>query len=332
MCQELVARGHEVTLFAAPGSHSDARLRTPLEAAHPHEIGSSMVESDCVACAWGEIDLAAELGPAFDVVHDHSGFTALAMADRIAAPVVHTIHGAFVEETAPFYRRHGHKARLVAISRSQALSAPARVRIADVVPNPVVVERWPLRTEKQDYLLWVGRMDPVKGAHRAIRAARLAGRRLVLAGPCPSRTGAALPQVVEPQIDNVSVRYIGEVGGVEKLGCACFAARAVHRLDSIDAADCRASVAARYGHIDHRIGLRGRLPAGDPSRLPARGVGTAPGSPHTLPSPPRSALMLGIAPSTRPSPATACIGIPGDTPCTRARTCDRSRRWFLTRG
>jgi glycosyltransferase involved in cell wall biosynthesis len=300
LCQELVARGHEVTLFAAPGSHSDARLRTPLEAAHPHEIGSSMVESDWVACAWGEIDLAAELGQAFDVVHDHSGFTALAMADRIAPPVVHTIHGAFVEEAAPFYRRHGHKARLVAISRSQALSAPAGVRIADVVPNPVVVKRWPLRTEKQDYLLWVGRMDPVKGAHRAIRAARLAGRRLVLAGPVQAGQEAYYHRLVEPQIDNASVRYIGEVGGVEKLGwfadaaallmpiswrepfgmvmveaLACGTpviafpegaateividgvngmlvadeaemASAVHRLDSIDAADCRASVAARY--------------------------------------------------------------------------------------
>jgi Glycosyltransferase Family 4 len=90
LCEELVARGHDVTLFAAPGSRTDACLRTPLEAAHPDEIGSSLVESDCVACAWEEIDLAAGLGQAFDIVHDHSGFTALAMADRIDAPVVCT--------------------------------------------------------------------------------------------------------------------------------------------------------------------------------------------------------------------------------------------------
>jgi len=48
---------------------------------------------------------------------------------------VHTIHGPFDRETAPFYQRHGHKARLVAISRTQADSAPAGVRIIDVVPN-----------------------------------------------------------------------------------------------------------------------------------------------------------------------------------------------------
>jgi glycosyltransferase involved in cell wall biosynthesis len=125
LCEALVERGHAVTLFAAPGSRSAARLRSPLETAHPDEIGSSLYESDHVACAWDAIDLAAELGEPFDVVHDLLGFTALAMADRVSAPVVHTLHGPFVEETGPFYQRHGRKARLVAISRSQAKSAPA---------------------------------------------------------------------------------------------------------------------------------------------------------------------------------------------------------------
>src|ERR1035441_3035229 len=67
LCEALVARGHDVTLFAAPGSHSSARVRTPLEAAHPHEIGSSLCESDHIACAWAEIDRAAQRGEAFDV-------------------------------------------------------------------------------------------------------------------------------------------------------------------------------------------------------------------------------------------------------------------------
>ena len=68
LCEALVARGHEVTLFAAPGSHSAARVKSPLEAAHPDEIGSSLCESDHVACAWDEIDRAAKLGEPFDVV------------------------------------------------------------------------------------------------------------------------------------------------------------------------------------------------------------------------------------------------------------------------
>ena len=140
-------------------------------------------------------------------LHDHSGFTALAMADRVDVPVVHTIHGPFDRETGAFYQRHGRKARLVAISRSQADSAPAGVRIADVVPNPIAVDRWPLRTEKQDYLLWVGRMDPVKGAHRAIEAARLAGRTLVLAGPVQTGHEQYFREQIQPHVDGRRVHY-----------------------------------------------------------------------------------------------------------------------------
>jgi len=216
LCEALVARGHDVTLFAAPGSRSSACVQALLDAAHPDTIGSSLHESDHVACAWEQIDLAAERGRAFDVVHDHSGFTALAMSDRVDAPVVHTIHGPFAGETVRFYQRHGRKAHLVAISRSQAQSAPAGVRISDVVPNPIAVERWPLRCEKQGYLLWIGRMDPVKGAHRAIEVARLAGRPLVLAGPVQAGQEDYFQKSIEPHVDGRWVHYIGEVGGTSK--------------------------------------------------------------------------------------------------------------------
>jgi glycosyltransferase involved in cell wall biosynthesis len=216
LCEALVGRGHEVTLFAAPGSRSAARVYPVLEDAHPDEIGSSLYESDHVAEVWARIDAAAERGLRFDVLHDHSGFTALAMADRVPVPVVHTVHGPFDSHTAPFYRRHGRKALLVALSRTQAESAPVGVRIADVVPNPIVVDRWPLRTEKQDYLLWIGRMDPVKGAHRAIEAARRAGRTLVLAGPVQSGQEQYFREHVEPHVDGRRVHYVGEVAGVAK--------------------------------------------------------------------------------------------------------------------
>jgi glycosyltransferase involved in cell wall biosynthesis len=216
LCEELVARGHDVTLFAAPGSRSSARVRTLLDAAHPDTIGSALYESDHVARALDAIDEAAERGVPFDVVHDHSGFTALAMATRASAPVVHTLHGTLAEDMARFYTRHGHKALLVAISRSQVEHPPPGVRVAAVVPNPIAVDRWPLQTVKDDYLLWIGRMDPVKGAHRAIQAARRAGRPLVIAGPVQTGQADYFREQIEPHIDGRRVRYIGEVGGIRK--------------------------------------------------------------------------------------------------------------------
>ena len=216
LCERLVARGHEVTLFAAPGSRSAARVHPLLEAAHPDTIGSALQESDHVASAFDAIERAAAGGAPFDVVHDHSGFTAVAMAARVGTPVVHTLHGPFVGETARFYARHAHKVELVAISHSQIDHAPEGVRAAGVVPNPIVVDRWPLRREKDDYVLWIGRMDPVKGPHRAIEAARLAGRPLVLAGPVQTGQADFFREHVEPHIDGRLVRYVGEVAGAAK--------------------------------------------------------------------------------------------------------------------
>lgn len=216
LCEELVARGHDVTLFAAPGSRSPARVHTLLQAAHPDMIGLALHESDHVAGAFDAIDEAADRGAPFDVIHDHSGFTALAMSSRVSTPVVHTLHGTLTGASAHFYRRHAHKAQIVAISRSQLEHAPAGVRAAAIVPNPIAVDRWPLCTEKDDYLLWIGRMDPVKGAHRAIEAARIAGRPLVLAGPVQSGQADYFRERIQPHIDGQQVRYVGEVTGTAK--------------------------------------------------------------------------------------------------------------------
>ena len=213
LCDKLVARGHDVTLFAAPGSRSRAHVHCPLESPHPHTIGSALHESDHVASALDEIDRTARRGRPFDVIHDHSGFTALAMSARAGTPVVHTLHGPFTKQTAGFYVRHGHKAHLVAISHSQFELAPGGVRPVAVVPNPLVVEDWPLLRDKQDYLLWMGRMDPVKGAHRAIAAARMCGQRLVLAGPVQSGQQEYFAREVRPHIDGEQIVYAGEVGG-----------------------------------------------------------------------------------------------------------------------
>ncbi len=216
LCDELVARGHEVTLFAAPGSHSAARVCSPLEGTHADQIGSSLYESDHVGAAYDAVDRAGAEGRPFDLVHDHSGFTAVAMASRVSVPVVHTLHAPFNDETCPFYARHGHKARLVAISDFQRKHAPPGVRVADVVPNPIRVEDWPFREDKHDYLLWVGRMDPAKGAHRAIAAARAAGMPLVLAGPVQPGQEEYFRREIEPHVDGRKVAFVGEVGGVRR--------------------------------------------------------------------------------------------------------------------
>jgi glycosyltransferase involved in cell wall biosynthesis len=215
LTEALVARGHDVTLFSAPGSVSRAAVVTLLASAHPDEIERALYEVDHVGLAFDRIDLAA-LADRFDVIHDHCGFTGLAMANRIATPLVHTLHGPFDPSTSAFYSHHGHKGTLVGISRAQLRSAPPGLAALGPIPNPIDLGAWPRHERTGDYLLWIGRMTPEKGPHRAIAAARAVDAPLILAGVIQPGQQEFFDREVAPHIDGDRVRFIGEVGGSAK--------------------------------------------------------------------------------------------------------------------
>jgi glycosyltransferase involved in cell wall biosynthesis len=215
LTEALVGRGHDVTLFCAPGSASRATVVNLLPESHPDEIERALYEVDHVGQAFDRIDLAAD-GDRFDVIHDHCGFTGLAMAGRIDTPFVHTLHGPFTAETAAFYKQHGHKAELVGISQAQLASAPPGLGPLRSIPNPIDLAAWPLVERKGDYLLWVGRMTREKGPHRAIAAARAVDVPLVLAGVIQPGQQAFFDREIAPHVDGDRVRFVGEVDGSVK--------------------------------------------------------------------------------------------------------------------
>jgi glycosyltransferase involved in cell wall biosynthesis len=216
LAEGLVERGHDVTMFAPPGSESPADVQVPLDRPHPDEIGLSLHEADHVARAWAALDEAAAAGAPFDVLHDHAGFVAVAMADRFGTAVVHTLHGPFTRDTSRFYGAHAGKATFIALSRAQRADGPPELAAAHVIPNPIRVEEWPFRADKGDHLLWIGRIEDIKGPHRAIAVARAAGLPLVLAGPVQPGQEEFFATEVEPHIDGDAVRYAGELGAEEK--------------------------------------------------------------------------------------------------------------------
>ena len=217
LCDRLVASGHDVTLFAAPGSRSPAKVYALLARPFPEAMGRSLYEVDHVARAFAEIDRSAQAGRPFNVVHDHSGFSALAMADRLETPMVHTVHGEFTDETRAFYAHHAHKALVVALSASQRACGPAELAAAPIIPNPIDLQRWPFVAVKNGYLLWVGRVEAIKGPHRAIEVAARAGHRIVLAGPVQPGQERYFAETIAPRVDNDRVFYVGEVTGREKV-------------------------------------------------------------------------------------------------------------------
>ena len=214
LCHALVGRGHDVALFAAPGSgRLPGARRARLAAARRDRQGDD--EARHVSGALALIDREAELGRPFDVIHDHNEAVTVAFADRIAVPVVHTVHGPFTAEARDLYARNT-AALLVGLSRAQLTAAPSEASVHGAIANPLDVADWPFVARSEGHLVWLGRFAPEKGAHVAIRAARLARQPLVLAGPVQPGQEEYFDREIAPHIDDAQVRYVGEVGGEAK--------------------------------------------------------------------------------------------------------------------
>ena len=100
LCDGLTARGHEVVLYASGDSATTAELRTIIPMQVPEAMGQTCYDARHVSFAFADIDRDR-----FDLIHDHSGFLAVAFGRYLRAPMVHTVHGAFTKHASPFYEQ-----------------------------------------------------------------------------------------------------------------------------------------------------------------------------------------------------------------------------------
>lgn len=174
----LVARGHEVSLIGAgqPGTQAGRFVATYAEPPSGR-LGEPLPEVLHSAAAAQVLD-----GLDVDVVHDHTLAGPLLARGR-RMPTVVTMHGPVADEPGEYYRLLARTVDLVAISQAQRRAAPDLSWLG-TVHNAVDVDSFPFRAEKDDMLLFLGRMHPDKGVHLAIDAARRAGLPIVVAGKC----------------------------------------------------------------------------------------------------------------------------------------------------
>lgn len=170
----LAERGHDVTLFATGDSRTKAKLEYVYEvAAGPASINDPVLDTTHTL-------LVYEDPSRFDVFHVHSPFSALAAGMTSGVPVVHTLHGSFTPGMKELFGQVGDRASFVAISESQKSGMP-ELNYGGVVYNGIDTSLYEMRTEKEDFLLFLGRAAPEKGLRRAVETARLTGDRLVCA-------------------------------------------------------------------------------------------------------------------------------------------------------
>lgn len=219
----LAAAGHEVVLFAT----GDSTCPVPTLYSYPRALGTT-------ASAEAELYHVEQAYAAFDgkvdVIHDHTLVGPLHRASHPGpTPIVTTVHGPFTAEMTRHYELIGQHAAIVAISSAQAASAPT-VKVAAVIHHGVDLTHLPLGDGGGGYVAFLGRMNPDKGPHRAIAAARRAGVPVRLAAkmwePAERRFFA---EEVEPLLGG-DATYVGELGQDRK---ADFLGRAVALLNPI---------------------------------------------------------------------------------------------------
>jgi glycosyltransferase involved in cell wall biosynthesis len=205
----LADRNHETTLYASGGSITRAKLVTVFEdPPGARFIGDPWYDTIHALTAYRD-------APNYDIVHDHSGLIGPAIGAHVPQPVVHTLHGPFTDKAKEFYSLISGRVWFVAISDAQRAFCPD-LSYAGTVHNGIDVNRYPFRAEKEDFLLFLGRINREKGPELAVEVAHRTGRKLVMAiKKAEAFEEEYWDEVVAPKLDG-SEEIIGEITVDEK--------------------------------------------------------------------------------------------------------------------
>lgn len=210
LTEELVRRGHDVTLFASGDSVTAARLVSVC----PRALWGTGRESEILNLLNVVTCLRQE--DQFDIIHNHNERVGMAMAGLVKTPVLTTIHNNYAGDQLLLFANY--QGWYNNISLSAKLQLPEKERFAGVIYNPIDVDSYPFNDgEREPHLLFLSRMCQEKGPHLAIKVAKRLGRRLVLAGNCwDSAHEEYFRAKVLPEVDGDQIQYVGEADYFQK--------------------------------------------------------------------------------------------------------------------
>ncbi|NJN87956.1 MAG: glycosyltransferase family 4 protein [Leptolyngbyaceae cyanobacterium SL_7_1] len=212
LTDELVKRGHEVTLFASGDSISLANL----EFVHPHALRLDQSVKEHGIYEMLQLSQVFEQADQFDVIHSHVGCAAMPYAGLVKTPLVHTLHGIFTPDNEKMFVR-ARKQPFVSISDAQREPRLGLNYVATVY-NGVAVDSYKFYPQPDEpaYLTFLGRISPEKGTHLAIEIAKRIGMPLKIAGKVDVVDVDYYESEIKPHIDGEQIQYLGEANHVQK--------------------------------------------------------------------------------------------------------------------
>jgi len=206
LTEGLVARGHDVTLFATADSQTSGTLHAVCPRGYEEDRSLIPKVWECL-----HISELFEHADAYDMIHNHFDFLPLTYTGLTATPVVTTIHGFSSPGILPVYKKYNGKAIYVSISDADRSPDLDYIK---TIHHGIDIKQFDFQPAPDDYLLFFGRIHQDKGTREALDIARDCGKKLILAGIIQDQ--AYYDQFVAPRIDNDKVVYIGSAGPAER--------------------------------------------------------------------------------------------------------------------
>jgi len=209
--EELVAMGHDVTLFASGDSETSAKL----EAICPQALRLNTGIFNRDAPLIMQQERALGVSGNFDIVHSHLDFLGFPVARRNAVPMVTTLHGRLdLPELEPIFREFSEMP-LVSISASQRRPLPW-ANWAGTIHHGLPRNLYNFHPKSEGYLAFLGRISPEKRPDQAIEIAKRAGIPLKMAAKVDPADRVYYEAAVEPLLNHPLIEFVGEISDAEK--------------------------------------------------------------------------------------------------------------------
>src|ERR1700761_8604819 len=212
LTEELVAMGHDVTLFASGDSITSATLAPMRDKAL--RLDPTVV--DWIAIYTRMMELIRRRADEFDVLHFHTDYSPLSLFSRQDTPYLTTLHGRLdIPEFKEIYETFPD-APFVSISNSQRRPIP-NLNWVRTVLHGMPADLLTPQPVKQDYAAFLGRISPEKGVDKAIKIAGKASMKLKIAAKVDNADKEYWNEEIKPLVDaSPWVEFIGEINDAQK--------------------------------------------------------------------------------------------------------------------
>ena len=221
LTEGLVARRHDVTLFATENSRTAGNLASVIPRGWSEDPSIDTKVAECT-----HIAAAFERADEFDIIHNSFDFLPLTYSRLVRTPVVTTIHGFSSPRIVPVYVRYDDHVTYVAISDADRHPS---LTYAATIHHGIDTDAFAVHASPGEHLLFFGRIHPDKGTATAIEVARRVGRRLVIAGIVQDE--AYFDAKVAPHLDGDQVTYVGPVAAADRSRVLGEAHALLHLID-----------------------------------------------------------------------------------------------------